>query len=172
MLALFDIIDSDKVPMKNMGKHNRRSYLTAESSHQGTILSRHSVDDTSESMCSSQSNSSTSFCASREWFKQLASYTSPSPSSFGSDSNIIEMSNDLIGLISRCLQKCGEEDEYLPLFKVVFTTLNNVEENRYTRLLDGRARDILLAGVITRMVYHASVHVRLVFSCDDIQCEY
>lgn len=143
-----------------------------ENSYQAHILTRHSEDDASGSIASSHSHSSGSFCASKEWFKRLASYTSPSPFSMGSDSNNIELTNDLVGLISRCLKKSGEESEYLPLFKVIFATLGEVEENRYTRLLDGRARDILLTGVITRMVYHASVHVGLVFSCDDIQCKH
>ncbi|KAI7898063.1 uncharacterized protein BX663DRAFT_526061 [Cokeromyces recurvatus] len=75
----------------------------------------------------------------------------------------------MVDLISRCLQKCGEEDGYMPLFKVIFTSLEDISENRYTRLLDGRARDILLTGVITRIVTHVSKHVGLVFICDDVQ---
>lgn len=172
MLALFDIIDSDKVPMKSKARHYRNSYPMAENNYQGVFLTKNPEDNATASTYSSHSHSSASFCASQEWFKRLASYTSSSPSSVGSDSNNIELSNDLVGLISRCLKKSGEEDEYLPLFKVIFVNLNDVEENRYTRLLDGRARDVLLIGVVTRMVYHASMHVRLVFSCDDIQCKH
>lgn len=72
----------------------------------------------------------------------------------------------------RSLQKCGEDVELLPLFKAAFPSLTDVHENKYTVRLDGRARDILLTGVITRIIRYTSEHVRLVFICDDVQCEY
>lgn len=79
--------------------------------------------------------------------------------------------NEIAELIVRCLRICGEEDGFLPLFKVVFNTLTDVEDNRYTQRLDGRGRDILLTGLVTRMVRYVSEHVGLVFISDDIQCE-
>lgn len=84
---------------------------------------------------------------------------------------ISDGSNELVDLITRCLRICGEEEGFLPLFKVVFTTLSDVEDNRYTRRLDGRARDILFKGLITRMVRYVSEHIGLVFISDDIQCK-
>lgn len=59
----------------------------------------------------------------------------------------------------------------MPLFKTVFPALASVEENKLTKRLDGRAHDILLMGVITRMARYASEQVGLVFICDDIQCK-
>lgn len=171
MLALFEIIDSDRVPLKRMANNDSRSNVTTGSNHNPRFSqSNYSAADSRESLHSS--HSSTSVPGSKEWFRRLASYASMSPSSLGSISDHQEMSNEMVELISRCVHKCGEERGYIPLFKVLFSTLNGVEENRYTRLLDGRARDILLTGVIMRMVYHVSKYTELVFICDDIQCKY
>lgn len=82
-----------------------------------------------------------------------------------------EGSNEITELIIRCLRICGEEDGLLPLFKVVFATLADLPDNRYTLRLDGRGRDILLTGIITRMIRHVSEHVGLVFISDDVQCK-
>ncbi|GAA5811152.1 hypothetical protein MFLAVUS_004581 [Mucor flavus] len=169
ILALFEIIESDKIPVKPMARSDSNSHSTADSSHHGFNRHSRSVADSIESENSSRSLSSASFPTTQEWFKRLTTYSSMTPSSFGSNSNNGELTNDMIELISRCLHKCGEERGYMPLFKLIFTTLNEVEENRYTRLLDGRAKDILLTGVITRMVLHVSKHIGLVFICDDIQ---
>ncbi|KAI8049370.1 hypothetical protein BDF21DRAFT_404688 [Thamnidium elegans] len=169
ILVLFEIIDSDKIPVKAMARSDANSHSTADNSHQGFNRHSRSVADSIESENSSRSLSSASFPTTQEWFKRLTTYSSMTPSSFGSNSNNAEMANEMIELISRCLHKCGEERGYMPLFKLIFTTLNEVEENRYTRLLDGRAKDILLTGVITRMVLHVSKHIGLVFICDDIQ---
>jgi hypothetical protein len=168
MLVLFEIIDSDKVPPKSRNRSDSHSHSIAASNQQGLTQSNNSVAESINSSASSPS--STSFPTTKDWFKRLASYTSMSPSSLGSNSNNMEICNEMVELISRCLQKCGEEIGYMPLFKVVFTTLNEVNENRYTRLLDGRARDILLTGVITRIVQHVAKYVGLVIICDDVQC--
>jgi hypothetical protein len=171
MLALFEIIDSDRIPMKGMTKcDSHTNNIVCSSDNQGHYETNHSAAESVNSLHSSPSL--TSVPASKEWFRRLASYASMTPSSLGSDSNHEEISNDMVEWIIRCLQKCGEEREYMPLFKVVFTTLNDISENRYTRLLDGRARDILLTGVVTRMMYYVSKHVELVLVCDDIQCKY
>lgn len=172
ILALFEIIESDKIPVKPMARSDSNSHSTADSIHQGFTRHSHSVTGSIESENSSRSLSSVSFPTAQEWFKRLTTYSSLTPSSFGSNSNNAELTNDMIEMISRCLHKCGEERGYMPLFKLIFTTLNEVEENRYTRLLDGRAKDILLTGVITRMVLHVSKHIGLVIICDDIQCTY
>lgn len=172
MLALFEIIDSDKVPYKSTTRPDSHafSYISSGShplSHGNySPQSNKSATDSSDSIDSQRSSNSN-----KDIFKRFASYTSMAPSSLGSNSNNVEICNEIVELICRCLQKCGEERGYMPLFKVIFTTLNEVSENRYTRLLDGRARDILLTGVITRMFMHVSKSVGLVVICDDVQCK-
>lgn len=153
-----------------MAKPETNPHQSAESSnYHGFKQANRSMTDSSDSENSARSPSSASFPTTQEWFKRLTLSSSVATST-GSNSNNIEMMNDLTELIARCLYKCGEEKGYLPLFKLIFTALNEVEENRYTRLLDGRARDILLTGVITRMIVHVSRSIGLVFICDDIQC--
>ncbi|KAI9469638.1 MAG: hypothetical protein EXX96DRAFT_586924 [Benjaminiella poitrasii] len=137
MLAMFEIIDSDRIPQKT---------------------GRSQPNSPQSSSFESDLSSSSSGGQSSSRFKRLTSYTAVSSSN-----------SDMVDLILRCLQKCGEESGYVPLFKVIFASLGEVSENRYTRLLDGRARDILLTGVITRMVMHVSRHAGLVFICDDVQ---
>jgi hypothetical protein len=171
MLALFEIIDSDKIPYKNTGRPDSHAFSNHSNSSPPFSHLNHSNQSIPESTNSTNSQrSSGSFPTNKDIFKRFASYTSMAPSSLGSNSNNIEICNEVVELISRCLQKCGEERGYMPLFKVIFTTLSEVSENRYTRLLDGRARDILLTGVITRMVLHVSKSVGLVLICDDVQC--
>lgn len=169
MLALFEIIDSDKIPAKGTNKSDSNSQTT-DSSYQGfNQPNQPSAAGSIRSLNSSPSPSTTSFPNSKDWFKKLASRNSMAPSSIGSNASHVDLSGEMLQLITRCLQKCGEESGYMPLFKVIFTSLNDVNENRYTRLLDGRARDILLTGVISRMVHYVSKHVGLVFICDDVQ---
>ncbi|KAI8375100.1 hypothetical protein EDC96DRAFT_497898 [Choanephora cucurbitarum] len=167
MLGLFEIIDSDRIPQKTNRKSDAFSQASNTSIHH--FQNTHSVYSASNSSSSHSLTSSTNFPTNKEWFKRLASYTSMSPSSLGSSSNNMEVTNEMVELISRCLLKCNEEAGYIPLFRDIFTTLNEISENRYTRLLDGRARDILLTGVITRMTQYVSKHVGLVFICDDVQ---
>lgn len=170
MLVLFEIIDSDQVPPKSSNRTDSNSHISSTGNHQGVHQSSNSVAESTNSAASSPS--STSFPTTKEWFKKLSSYTSLTHSSLGSNSNNQDLCNEMVDLIVRCLQKCGEEIGYMPLFKVIFTALNEANENRYTRLLDGRARDILLSGVITRMVQHVAKHISLIIMCDDVQCEY
>lgn len=93
------------------------------------------------------------------------------PRNFSAVSHHAESNNELAELIRKCLRKCGETENLLPLFKAVFASLTDLEENKYTARLDGRARDILLSGAITKMVRYVSEHVELVFICDDVQCK-
>lgn len=172
MLALFEIIDSDKIPAKGTNKSDSNSQTT-DSSYQGfNQPNQPSAAGSIRSLNSSPSHSTTSFPNSKDWFKKLHSRNSMAPSSIGSNASHVDLSGEMLQLITRCLQKCGEESGYMPLFKVIFTSLNDVNENRYTRLLDGRARDILLTGVISRMVHYVSKHVGLLFICDDVQCKF
>jgi hypothetical protein len=55
---------------------------------------------------------------------------------------------------------------------VIFGSIGETEENKYTRRLDGRGRDILLTGVITRMVKYVSEIMPIVLICDDVQCKF
>lgn len=83
-----------------------------------------------------------------------------------------DTTNEVLELVLRCLRKCGEDDGFLPLFKIIFGTMGDMDENRFTRRLDGRGRDILLTGVITRMVKYVSEILPIVLICDDVQCKY
>ena len=166
MIALFEIIDSDKIPVKTTSKQENTSPMIGNAQPN---FGQSSAANSTKSIYSSHSPSTTSFPNSKDWFKRLTSYTSFPSSSLDSSSNDVDLNNEMVELIARCLKKCGEEEGYIPLFKVIFTTLDEVTENRYTRLLDGRARDILLTGVITRMVHYVSKHVGLVFISDDVQ---
>lgn len=82
-----------------------------------------------------------------------------------------EESNELVELILRCLDKCGENLSLLPLFRDLASDLGDIENNRYTKHIDGRARDILLTGVIGRMIKYLSRFVMICMICDDMQCK-
>ncbi|KAI8968057.1 hypothetical protein BDF20DRAFT_898573 [Mycotypha africana] len=164
MLAVFEMIDSDRIPFKTKAKHEDRDAAIDRSSYQS--LGHSSMGTSSDSTNSNPS--STSLRDNKDWYKRFAYGTMPVPT-LGNTTENMEFTKEIVNLISRCLYKCGEEAGYLPLFKVIFTALTDVAENRYTRLLDGRARDILLAGVIVRMMHHVSKHVGLVIICDDVQ---
>ncbi|KAI8988967.1 hypothetical protein BDB01DRAFT_783845 [Pilobolus umbonatus] len=101
--------------------------------------------------------------------KGSSNLASPTPSSPFSSKNNTAIGCDLSALIKRCLCKCGEQEDYMPLFKIFFHTMRDVEENKYTHSLDGQAVDILLTGLLTRMIRYASSYVGIVFVCDDIQ---
>ncbi|ORX50236.1 hypothetical protein DM01DRAFT_1409225 [Hesseltinella vesiculosa] len=75
----------------------------------------------------------------------------------------------LLQQVRRCLVKFNEREALLPLFRDLNIGLNDLEENKYTRNLDSRGRDILLNGLILRMVDHVSHYVNLIFVCDDMQ---
>ncbi|CEG62750.1 hypothetical protein RMATCC62417_00028 [Rhizopus microsporus] len=172
LLALFEIIDSQDLPPN---PKRRLSYFTG-STHLYDSAYSHGLESSDVSSSpSSTPPSPTTLTTIKE--TQLSngnntSYFSSSrlspPAEIHGD-DIPESANELVEQITRCLRKCGEEEEFLPLFKVVFTTLVDVPDNRTTRRLDVRARDILLTGVITRMIRYVSEHTGLVFISDDVQ---
>ncbi|KAI9268753.1 hypothetical protein BY458DRAFT_436773 [Sporodiniella umbellata] len=173
MMNLLELIDSESIPCKSTLKAKHYSNSTFSSSNQSLASPSQSypLEDTGNSTNSTPSSASVSsnFIRSKDWFRRLESHTSIPGSLINVNLGQSDSNNEMFNLIKRCLCKCGEEEGYIPLFKAVFTKLNDIEENRYTRLLDGRARDILLTGVITRMAHYASKHVGVVFMCDDVQ---
>ena len=133
-----------------------------------------SVEILTESMSSSPASSSQLQrrpSGLKYWFHHLDTRSSNESSSLGGAAPNLEKASDVADLIVRCLQKCGESTSCLPLFKMIFASLSDIDENRYTRQLDARARDILLAATIARLVQFVSKHIGLVFICDDVQCE-
>ncbi|KAG0191251.1 hypothetical protein DFQ28_000646 [Apophysomyces sp. BC1034] len=93
-------------------------------------------------------------------FRRLTGGSNVTRSSYGCNSiRSPDTPNEAAELIVRCLRKCGEDEGFLPLFKVVFTALSEIDENKYTCRLDGRGRDILLTGVISRIIRYVSEHV-------------
>jgi hypothetical protein len=175
LLAIFEIIDTGQVP------HNPRRRVPYLSN--GALVNDYSNIHTDGSFTSSGSSpvpSPTSKETPKAPFR-MATYSTKgsstneengplSPTSAGGN-NGGETGNEMSDLICRCLRVCGEEDGFLPLFKVIFASLADQEENKYTSRLDGRGRDILLIGVITRMVRYVSDHVGLVLISDDVQCK-
>ncbi|KAI8086018.1 uncharacterized protein BX664DRAFT_334708 [Halteromyces radiatus] len=168
LLSLFDIIDSDKVPQNT---RKRSSPLNHSGTHTANgSTSSPQVDSSPASSISSipcPTNSSTN---NKDRLHRLTTYSSMTRSSYGAFSTQSpDAANEILELILRCLRKCGEDDGFLPLFKVIFGSLDEMEENRYTRRLDSRGRDILLTGVITRMVKYVSEIIPIVLICDDVQ---
>ncbi|KAI9271789.1 hypothetical protein BDA99DRAFT_500982 [Phascolomyces articulosus] len=165
LLSLFEIIDSDKIPANTK---RRMSHLNT------TLSGNHLVGPPAQPQSPisigdrNSSASSLSIISNREWLRRLASYSSATRSASGSMHNT-DINNEMADLIVHCLHKCGEQESLLPLFKAAFASMSDIPENRYTAKLDGRARDILLASVITRMVRYVSEHIGLVLICDDVQ---
>lgn len=164
LLSIFELLDSDDIPPN---PKKATSYLQGSSSS-GNYLARPRSPSAGDRTSTGSSLSATSR---RDWVRRLASYSSVAPSSHSGSHNI-DTNNEITELIVKSLQKCGEDIELLPIFKAAFPSLTDVHENKYTVRLDGRARDILLTGVITRIIRYTSEHVRLVFICDDVQCKY
>lgn len=178
LLALFEIIDSDQVPQN---PKRRVPYFTGS----GGVQLNDSINSHAATGDMSTASSTSSVVPSTTAIKDVAinnithgitrrltAYSSVSRSSIiDTGDPISEGSNELVDLVTRCLRICGEEDGFLPLFKVVFNNLSEVEDNRYTQRLDGRGRDIILTGLITRMIRYVSEHVGLVFISDDVQCK-
>lgn len=122
---------------------------------------------------SANTNTNTNTNANSSRLQRRTTYSSIARSSHGAFSTQSpDANNDILELIARCLRKCGEDEGFLPLFKVIFGSLSETEDNRYTRRLDGRGRDILLTGVITRMVKYVSETMPLILICDDVQCKF
>ncbi|KAL0095824.1 hypothetical protein F4703DRAFT_1826999 [Phycomyces blakesleeanus] len=159
LLSLFELIDSESVPQNTK---RQTTYLS-----NSPRLSPYSME---ESIGSSSSSLVPQTQSHKDRFRRLTVYSSQSRSTQNGTSGIhFELTNEVSELIARCLRKCGEDDGFLPLFRSVFATLSDIDDNKYISKLDGRARDILLAGVVTRMIRYVSEHVSLVFICDDVQ---
>lgn len=153
ILALFEIIDSNKVP-QNVKR--RSHYLSGSSGGFYSGDSNASIESPRSSLFPTTIEPSSS--------RHTHHVCMENPEN-------VECSNEITNLITRCLRICGEQDEFLPLFKVVFANLADLPDNRYTQRLDSRGRDILLIGLITRMIKYVSEHVGLVFIFDDVQCK-
>ncbi|KAI7854568.1 hypothetical protein BDC45DRAFT_508695 [Circinella umbellata] len=76
---------------------------------------------------------------------------------------------DIASNILYCLDKFGEDENYLPLFRIIFPSMSNVDENQYTKRLDERSRDRILQNLVLRMIEYVSDYMSLVLFCDDIQ---
>lgn len=189
LLALFEIIDSDQVPCNPKRRLSHFTSSTANYAHDspqsfGIGIDNSGVSSLSPSLPSSVS-SPTTLATIKEiqlpasnnlpTTQQSTSYVNNSRISPEDEviehENLPESTNELVELITHCLRKCGEEEEFLPLFKVVFTTLADLQDNIATQRLDVRGRDLLLTGVITRMIRYVSEHTGLVFISDDVQCK-
>ncbi|RCI02739.1 hypothetical protein CU098_006304, partial [Rhizopus stolonifer] len=173
-VALFEIIDSDKIPA------NPRRRLSCFPGSTGTQEPVHfgNISIESSNISFSPPSSPTTITTMPIPSNQpnptqvSTSFLSGSRVSYDDLSGggpLSESSHELIELITRCLKKCGEEEDFLPLFKVVFSNLSSLSDNRATRRLDVRGRDILLTGVTTRMIRYVSEHIGLVFISDDVQ---
>jgi predicted ATPase len=101
-----------------------------------------------------------------DWYKIKSTNSNVSPTSTNVRN---EVTTELVDLIMKCLRKIGEDEAFLPLFKGVFTALSEVDENRFTRKLDGRGRDILFTGLIVRMIRYLAEYVSIMIICDDVQ---
>ncbi|KAI9319815.1 hypothetical protein BX666DRAFT_1853406 [Dichotomocladium elegans] len=106
-----------------------------------------------------------------DWLRRLALYSSRfSPTLNANRWSHDTLENEELVNLRHCLIKCGEDIRLLPLFKHVFPSITEVvEENKYTKPLDGRTRDQLLCGIILRIIQHASNTVNLILICDDLQ---
>ncbi|CEG63430.1 hypothetical protein RMATCC62417_00573 [Rhizopus microsporus] len=169
IMALLDIIISDRIPQRSTLKYESNSNYSSSNNSFTSPMNSYRQVNSEGSTDSSPSRVSSNFIRNHGFFRRLNSRASVPTSSCVSHPNYAESNNEIVELIRHCLEKCGEEEGYIPLFKAVLPGLNDIEENRYTRLLDGRARDILLTGVITRITHYVSKHIGLVFICDDVQ---
>ncbi|KAI8336142.1 hypothetical protein BC941DRAFT_428418 [Chlamydoabsidia padenii] len=164
LLSLFDIIDSDKVPRNNKKRNSPLNYSGYVTSPQFDLSPSSSV----VSVSNHGTNSNNTISPIR--LQRRTTYSSTARSSFGAFSTQCpETGNEILELILRCLRKCGEDDSLLPLFKVIFGSMGEIENPRYIRRLDGRGRDILLTAVISRMVKYVSETMPIVLVCDDVQ---
>ncbi|KAI9250715.1 hypothetical protein BY458DRAFT_536237 [Sporodiniella umbellata] len=179
LLALFEIIDSEQIPFN---PKRRLSHFTnstanyAQESPQPFVIGLEGSEISSSPSSPSLLSSPTTLTTIKEI--QLPStgvHVTQQPTNNRAhedeliEENLPESTNELVELISRCLKKCGEEEDFLPLFKVVFTALADISDNTATQRLDVRGRDLLLTGVITRMIRYVSEHTGLVFLSDDVQ---
>jgi hypothetical protein len=196
LLGLFDILESDKIPVSkqvrsiqglNDNMSSTSSNASRHVSYAGNSMGQPSTpasnrqdnapsflplaplptkESTLVSLSRSQSISMPSSPANgNDWYK-IKSINSNVPASTNVRN---EVTTELVDLILKCLRKIGEDESFLPLFKGVFTALSEVDENRFTRKLDGRGRDILFTGMIVRMIRYLTEYVSIMIICDDVQ---
>ncbi|KAI8331150.1 hypothetical protein BC941DRAFT_439130 [Chlamydoabsidia padenii] len=199
IIFILELIDTDKIPVKMTDKHDKstrgwklnQNRLSMAPSFQNTIRDAASISSeskTSRSYVDSSHNSNNETSPRLEVNSDLTSQLLGPVESLGAVSeqssslNITQQLrqvqqssdhlgeiNEMAGQILRCLSKCGENISLLPLFRDLSIDLGNVEENRHTKNIDGRARDILLVGVIGRMIQYLSQYVKVFIICDDMQ---
>ncbi|KAI8086298.1 uncharacterized protein BX664DRAFT_335464 [Halteromyces radiatus] len=205
VISLFEMIDSDKVPVKVKEHHHENSgpkvdntvqnrlsmmstrpSLQAPSSSSTTISRKHKslIDYQNSYHDGSIIDANGDISQQLDYFNSANSFSDRSSNSMNNSPrlqlpndrmqqhitpDIEEEGNEMVELILRCLRKCGENTHLLPLFRDLSIDLGSVEENRHTKHIDGRARDILLTGVIGRMVHYLSQFVSVFIICDDMQ---
>ncbi|KAI9478765.1 MAG: hypothetical protein EXX96DRAFT_572195 [Benjaminiella poitrasii] len=183
LLSLFDIIESDQIPQNSKRKvsclagssgnyTNDSIYSHFQSNGETSVASSNSSVMPSSPTATTTPRDSSNYSSSQQFEtirQTMAGINAPEPSGVDNEAEHLEGSYDIVDLITRCLRICGEEEGLLPLFKVIFATLADIKDNKYTQRLDGRGRDILLTGTITRMIKYVSEHVGLVFISDDVQ---
>lgn len=197
LLGLFDILESEKIPVSkqvrsiqglNDNMSSTSSSASRHLSYAGNSMGQSSTsahnrqentptflplaplptkESTLVSLSRSQSISMpTSPANGNDWYKIKSTNLNVSPTSTNVRN---EVTTELVDLILKCLRKIGEDESFLPLFKGVFTALSEVDENRFTRKLDGRGRDILFSGLIVRMIRYLTEYVSIMIICDDVQ---
>ncbi|CAO3590801.1 unnamed protein product [Absidia cylindrospora] len=207
VISLFELIDTDKVPVKLVARHGKLTTKDTSSTLEGpSMLSvQQNTKDTGSSSSVSKKHRSMNDLdgcineisphleAPSEFnVQQMDSINSSGSFSDRSSpittplhhqkqvhqkehveqqhaQELVEENNEMVELILRCLQKCGENTSLLPLFRDLSIDLGDVKNNRHTRHIDGRARDILLIGVIGRMIRYLSQFVMVFVICDDMQ---
>lgn len=168
-MALFEVIDSDQVPQNTKRRSNYLSGSSGAFSADSFSNGEASVDSPISSIFPTPLASKDNSQSNQNTDTNTASSSNANGTREAAEPE--EFSNETSDLITRCLNICGEEEELLPLFKVVFAALADLPDNRHTQRLDSRGRDILLCGLITRMIKYVSDHVGLVFILDDVQCK-
>ncbi|OZJ03803.1 hypothetical protein BZG36_03026 [Bifiguratus adelaidae] len=150
VLQLFEIIDSDAIPER---------YTDDNASDPPDLLAEMAADDNG-SMLTMESASSGHSVRDKEWYRKLVYQAMLSPSA--------DSIQEVLHMTLRCLKKCGEDALVLPLFRTLFTSLD-LQDNKFTRRLDGQGKDILFTNLMIRMFKYVSEHGNLIISCDDVQ---
>ncbi|KAI9008961.1 hypothetical protein CLU79DRAFT_891574 [Phycomyces nitens] len=165
MFSLFETIDSQRIPTNT--KQNPTLFDDISGMNQNNQSSSNSRTESKVPLFVDTSVSSSTMY--RDWINKPIHYPALSPVSPNSCENYKAFSKDIEELVERCLLKCGESELYLPLFKMIFPSLNGIEENKETESLDGRSRDIVISRIVINMINYASSFCGLLFVCDDAQ---
>ncbi|KAI9248827.1 hypothetical protein BDA99DRAFT_608896 [Phascolomyces articulosus] len=155
LTSLMDLIISSEIPTETDGLSSvTNTKRTPTPDPECTVV----VDEKSE-ISSIRSN---------RILRRIQSYRRKHPKeSFRINQELTE--NNIPHTIVYCLNKCGEDDIYLPLFRNIFPSMGDFDENQYTQRLDERTRDRILRNLVLRMVQYVSDYMNLVFICDDLQ---